>query len=563
MAKLRDTPAKRAHSDEEENGYFERSGLMTSAEPATPKNTFHVDLSHSEDSLQGSFGSKLAQNDRPDVPGHMNGSTPQLFGIFSPSTDPDVTGSPVFSAVTSTTRNIATPVSHKAVPNLDQQNGHNATPSDGKQTSRHQMSAARPLYGPEPRKQKRTSSARISKEVNVRSPNAAIYAGRTLDMAKSGMSRSLVKSQNNPTRFYKEGYDLLSGPITVPEKFLPPSLQMGEAFTASPTPNGYPSIIPSPVKVPKPDYSGLMLKNRPPWAASPPASSSPEVDSQHRRHYLSFNKSALRYTEPKRINYSNSRAPGAEPDWEDVVDDDNTQDSAFHRPFSTPDDHRADKRTYTKPSSIFLDPLFPAVLCSYLQVLFNLAMMSLLVYCVWIFLSTIRHDVDLKVEEYSTEILAEMALCSKEYIRNNCMPGRRVPALEKTCNSWEKCMNQDPTLVGRAKVSAETFGEIINSFLNPIGLKSMAFIVGGFAGSLIVVNYAFSYSPRPQSSTSSRCDHSMAGPQSPPPPPTPQPYLLYAPSPMPQTPGFYYTSGTPRFTPGRRAPLFASARKRK
>lgn len=34
-------------------------------------------------------------------------------------------------------------------------------------------------------------------------------------------------------------------------------------------------------------------------------------------------------------------------------------------------------------------------------------------------------------------------------------------------------MNRDPTVVGRARVSAETFAEIVNSFIEPISYKTM------------------------------------------------------------------------------------------
>lgn len=71
------------------------------------------------------------------------------------------------------------------------------------------------------------------------------------------------------------------------------------------------------------------------------------------------------------------------------------------------------------------------------------------------------------------EILQEMAICSKEYLENRCAPNTRVPAMEKACSAWEKCMNRDPTVVGRARVSAETFAEIINSFIEPISYKTM------------------------------------------------------------------------------------------
>jgi hypothetical protein len=68
-----------------------------------------------------------------------------------------------------------------------------------------------------------------------------------------------------------------------------------------------------------------------------------------------------------------------------------------------------------------------------------------------------------------------MAVCSKEYLENRCAPNTRVPAMEKACVAWEKCMNRDPTVVGRARVSAETFAEIINSFIEPISYKTMVF----------------------------------------------------------------------------------------
>ena len=66
-----------------------------------------------------------------------------------------------------------------------------------------------------------------------------------------------------------------------------------------------------------------------------------------------------------------------------------------------------------------------------------------------------------------------MAVCSKEYLENRCAPSTRVPAMEKACMAWEKCMNRDPSVVGRARVSAETFAEIINSFIEPISYKTM------------------------------------------------------------------------------------------
>lgn len=115
----------------------------------------------------------------------------------------------------------------------------------------------------------------------------------------------------------------------------------------------------------------------------------------------------------------------------------------------------------------------PYIVSGYLQLAFNIALVLVLLYLLLAFVQTIQRDVDQKVEEYSAEILQEMSLCSKEYLENRCTPGQRVPAMEAACITWEKCMNRDPTVVGRAKVSAETFAEIVNSFIEPISYKTM------------------------------------------------------------------------------------------
>lgn len=139
----------------------------------------------------------------------------------------------------------------------------------------------------------------------------------------------------------------------------------------------------------------------------------------------------------------------------------------------------------------FANPQMPYVLSLYLQLLFNVIIVSILLYFVYTFISTVRADVENKVDSYASDILQEIALCSREYKRNNCHPGHRVVALEAACSEWEKCMNRDPAVVGRARIGAETFAEIINGFIRPISWKSMFFIIFITVGSLVLTNAAF------------------------------------------------------------------------
>ncbi|ODQ55750.1 hypothetical protein SAICODRAFT_16794 [Saitoella complicata NRRL Y-17804] len=137
--------------------------------------------------------------------------------------------------------------------------------------------------------------------------------------------------------------------------------------------------------------------------------------------------------------------------------------------------------------------LDPDHITTWLQFFFNLLLVAIPIYLFYALYTTIIHDVDLKIEEYSSEILAEMALCTKEYLDNHCSMAQRPPALEGACNAWERCMNRDPTVVGRARVGAETFAEIVNSFVEPISYKTMIFGLLVILGSAFLSNVAFGF----------------------------------------------------------------------
>jgi hypothetical protein len=118
-------------------------------------------------------------------------------------------------------------------------------------------------------------------------------------------------------------------------------------------------------------------------------------------------------------------------------------------------------------------PDAPSIIAKYLQVFFNAVILGGCLYMFWSFYATIRADVDRASEDAMAEVLAEMAACSRNYIENRCAADTRLPALETVCSNWELCMNRDPKAVKRARLSAHTFAEIFNSFVEPISLKTM------------------------------------------------------------------------------------------
>lgn len=124
----------------------------------------------------------------------------------------------------------------------------------------------------------------------------------------------------------------------------------------------------------------------------------------------------------------------------------------------------------------------------YLQLAFNAFLVGIVIYLMVQFFLTVKRDVDIKVGNQMNEILSEISHCSKQYLDNKCHPDTRVPAMEKACMAWEACMNRDPAVVGRAKVSAITFAEIINSFVEPISFKTMLFFVVMIAATFVFGN---------------------------------------------------------------------------
>jgi Di-sulfide bridge nucleocytoplasmic transport domain len=157
-------------------------------------------------------------------------------------------------------------------------------------------------------------------------------------------------------------------------------------------------------------------------------------------------------------------------------DSDSDSDSGASRPTSKGKDN--------KPGWIsdFLNgiesrPNLPNLLSFYTQLGFNLFLLGLTVFGIYSFWTAVRADVNKAAEEARAEVIAEIVKCGRDYVDNRCGPDMRLPALENVCNAWELCMARDPNSVGRAKVSAHTFAQIFNSFIEPISYKAMVCIL--------------------------------------------------------------------------------------
>jgi hypothetical protein len=118
-------------------------------------------------------------------------------------------------------------------------------------------------------------------------------------------------------------------------------------------------------------------------------------------------------------------------------------------------------------------PNLPSVLSYYAQLAVNTFIACLTIFGIYTFWATVRADVDKATEHEKGIVIAEMTKCARDYVENRCGNDVRLPALEMVCDNWDLCMHRDPNAIGRARVSAHTFAQIFNSFIEPISYKAM------------------------------------------------------------------------------------------
>lgn len=135
----------------------------------------------------------------------------------------------------------------------------------------------------------------------------------------------------------------------------------------------------------------------------------------------------------------------------------------------------------------------PYLITTYLQLVANAGALLFGVHLLWKFVQVIKSDIAHKLTMHSSSILVDIDTCRRQYIDNNCFPDEIVPALEKQCSIWLKCMKQDPYGGGnKSLVSAETIGMILNSLIEPLGLKFWL-VITGLVAVMLLSNFSFGY----------------------------------------------------------------------
>lgn len=135
----------------------------------------------------------------------------------------------------------------------------------------------------------------------------------------------------------------------------------------------------------------------------------------------------------------------------------------------------------------------PYALASYLQMLINILATVYGASVVYQMVQTVKLDISHKTEQIISDLIVEQNICRKKFIENDCSPDKIVPALERKCAEWEKCMRRDPFASGGySSQGAEMFGVILNSVFEPISLRSLGLLLCVAFG-VVGVNFSFGF----------------------------------------------------------------------
>lgn len=119
-------------------------------------------------------------------------------------------------------------------------------------------------------------------------------------------------------------------------------------------------------------------------------------------------------------------------------------------------------------------PDAPIVLGSWVTLMFNLAVVGLAMWLLWVVVASFRDDFWAAKQELRAVVVEEMAKCARDYADNRCSPReQRLPAMNAMCDEWETCMNQNPDNLGRVRLGARNIVEILNEIIETMHWKTL------------------------------------------------------------------------------------------
>ncbi|KAK1937488.1 hypothetical protein X943_002232 [Babesia divergens] len=139
-------------------------------------------------------------------------------------------------------------------------------------------------------------------------------------------------------------------------------------------------------------------------------------------------------------------------------------------------------------------PMTPDLFNGWVRAIFNVTVMTVLLYLVMVGILAFRRDIGNNVERRRQTVKSDAMLCQENYRKNKCRT-MKVPALESQCREWEACMYKDAILYDDASLlSAEVLGSVLNRFVSQLDTRTVGILLAGFLALFVGSNCALSMS---------------------------------------------------------------------
>ena len=117
-------------------------------------------------------------------------------------------------------------------------------------------------------------------------------------------------------------------------------------------------------------------------------------------------------------------------------------------------------------------PNLPQILSYYGQTILSWFFVAVVMFGVVRCWMTIQQDVELRVLKEAEGMIKENMHCQEEFEQHGCNNRASLGrAFIPLCDKWEACMSRDAMAIARGRISAHTFAEILNEFVEPLSYK--------------------------------------------------------------------------------------------
>jgi len=151
------------------------------------------------------------------------------------------------------------------------------------------------------------------------------------------------------------------------------------------------------------------------------------------------------------------------------------------------------KQRYSFENAMYMASIIPMVFLTWIQFTLNVLILAGMIFGAWKIGCILSTDLDKHLDKQAHVMLTDIVQCSRDYVRNGCGVPDTAPALEKMCDTWKICMEQDTSLIMKSTETAVVLAQILNRFFDNLSNRTIYCSASILAGTVIFSNMLLSW----------------------------------------------------------------------